>query len=402
MGRQSRIKLNLGLHVPPIVVKLPRLELPQLTIGANLIKRPDAKPLTIQLPPLPQLSFGDSGGGGGGYGGAATYTQGGGGYEGDQFSSGTQNHQKAVRMEKKVETVESNKPEMASDMRAYGSAPVPYSYAAAPQAPIGPPPGTQNFMVAPPMSPMNGPMPPVPFLQPPGAASGPSGYPFVMAAPREIPSNSVNEQSHFLPPAGPMPVHEGMPMNQGVPHPMPVNFGLRANSLPTQPQMQPAMGFPLPHGPSQGGLPSAQAAQAHLIEQMSLTPGLPYPQHTEAPFHHTAGVERPMLPKQYASQVVGKAKPKPEMLSAYNMPPQTNYRLVPLPAEPNANLVPSEEAGREMHGMYPIGMPLQEQASYGQPVEEDFAKAYNAAPRVAFRRMHPQARLVADSPRQAN
>ncbi|KPM07374.1 hypothetical protein QR98_0058660 [Sarcoptes scabiei] len=36
--------------------------MPQLIIGANLIKNPKAKPLTINLPPPPSISFGDSGG----------------------------------------------------------------------------------------------------------------------------------------------------------------------------------------------------------------------------------------------------------------------------------------------------------------------------------------------------
>lgn len=58
-NKQSRIKLNLGLHVPPIIVKLPRFEMPQLVIGANLIKNPKAKPLVLNMPPPPSISFGE-------------------------------------------------------------------------------------------------------------------------------------------------------------------------------------------------------------------------------------------------------------------------------------------------------------------------------------------------------
>lgn len=67
-GMRQHIKLNLGIHVPPIVLKMPRIQMPKMTIKANFIKQPYAKPLELALPPPPSITFGDSGGYGKGYG----------------------------------------------------------------------------------------------------------------------------------------------------------------------------------------------------------------------------------------------------------------------------------------------------------------------------------------------
>ncbi|KPM10107.1 hypothetical protein QR98_0086570, partial [Sarcoptes scabiei] len=70
-----QVKLNLGLHVPPIIFKMPRMTMPQMTIRANFIRQPYAKPLEINMPPAPQIQFGDDYGSGasnhGNYGGSA-------------------------------------------------------------------------------------------------------------------------------------------------------------------------------------------------------------------------------------------------------------------------------------------------------------------------------------------
>ncbi|OTF82837.1 hypothetical protein BLA29_012798, partial [Euroglyphus maynei] len=55
------------------------MEMPQLVIGANLIKNPKAKPLVLNMPPPPSISFGDSkydGHGHSGYGGGYQYAAG--------------------------------------------------------------------------------------------------------------------------------------------------------------------------------------------------------------------------------------------------------------------------------------------------------------------------------------
>ncbi len=89
--KQRHIKLNFGIHVPPIVLKMPRMQMPQVTIKANFLKKPYAKPLEVELPPPPQISFGEPehdnyGGGGGGYGGGGGH--GGGGYGGHEYGGG--------------------------------------------------------------------------------------------------------------------------------------------------------------------------------------------------------------------------------------------------------------------------------------------------------------------------
>ncbi|KAH9407272.1 hypothetical protein TYRP_012822 [Tyrophagus putrescentiae] len=93
---RKHIKLNFGIHVPPIVLKMPRMEVPQVSIKANFLRQPNAKPLELDLPPPPQISFGDNGdngyggGGGGGYGGGGGggYGGGGGGYSQPQMQYG--------------------------------------------------------------------------------------------------------------------------------------------------------------------------------------------------------------------------------------------------------------------------------------------------------------------------
>ena len=64
---------------------MPRIELPQLSIGAHVVRKPNAKPITVQMPPLPSISFGDgSGGGDGGGGGGGGSGGDGSGYDGDK------------------------------------------------------------------------------------------------------------------------------------------------------------------------------------------------------------------------------------------------------------------------------------------------------------------------------
>jgi hypothetical protein len=106
--RQKHIKLNFGIHVPPIVLKMPRMQMPQVTIKANFLKKPYAKPLEVELPPPPQISFGEPehdkyGGGGGGYGGGGyggpSHEYGGGG---DSYGAKSEvNLHKAVKIEQK-------------------------------------------------------------------------------------------------------------------------------------------------------------------------------------------------------------------------------------------------------------------------------------------------------------
>lgn len=63
-GDAGRIRLNLGLNVPPITVKMPGMDLPQVSIGASLVDKPNGA----------QQYGGDSGYGGGYQGGADQYS----------------------------------------------------------------------------------------------------------------------------------------------------------------------------------------------------------------------------------------------------------------------------------------------------------------------------------------
>ncbi|XP_054164773.1 heterogeneous nuclear ribonucleoprotein U-like protein 1 [Oppia nitens] len=103
--KQRHIKLNFGIHVPPIVLKMPRMNMPQVTIKANFLKKPYAKPLEVNLPPPPQISFGEpesysSYGGGGGGGSSGGYGGSGGSYGNDQYGSKPEvNFHKTIKVE---------------------------------------------------------------------------------------------------------------------------------------------------------------------------------------------------------------------------------------------------------------------------------------------------------------
>lgn len=114
---RKHIKLNLGIHVPNVVVKFPRIQMPRVTIKANFIKKPNAKPLELSLPPPPSISFGDDGsngggmngggGGGGDYGNGGYQQQYGGGYSGGGYGGGGHS-QTALNLQKSIKIESEN------------------------------------------------------------------------------------------------------------------------------------------------------------------------------------------------------------------------------------------------------------------------------------------------------
>lgn len=292
-------------------------------------------------------------------------------------------------------------------MRAYGSAPVPYSYSSAAQGPAT----AQSPAVAQPAAPiayLPG-APSGPFVQQPVAASyaqPPSSYPYAMppsvamAASKEAalgPANELQPQQ-YLPPQASIPTPQGFPMpmlaafGQGMPPTWPP--ALMQASPVQAPQGPPLPPPPPPPAPMASQVPQAPAPMA--VEQQPSGPAQPDSTRLQANmFGGYPDAERHRA--QYAAGLAPKTRPTmamaPQMYNGMPLPPHPAYQMVPMPMPVEANSKAGQEPSRppaEMMYMLPSPVTFNEH-TYGAPAEEDLSRAYNAAPRVPLRPYHPQA-----------
>lgn len=410
-SRPSSLKVNLGLNIPPIIFKMRPMTLPGLTLSTNLINKPYAKPMTIQMPQLPQISFGqqqqqyENGGGEGGDYSQQQYSQGNAG-GGDAYSSGS--NQKAVRIETPTQNYQpqqkrsprlqqhhqpqaspQSSPQSNADHGAYGTNNVP-SYRYLPpqeltqQAPGGqaayPSSGAQS-----PPHPMLLPPPNMPYLPPFPGYPSPYGPPMPFPFP---PPGAANVPPMMAPPMSPAAYHQPPPL----PPPM-----INAPSVEQQQQQQPR---PQQHNqppPSQNYQPQPQ--QHYQVEQKMPLPipmVLPVSQHESKAYQPQQGREE-MLMYQYEAPVQHQHQ-LPEhsgrlqietghtQNSHHHHQNHQQQQLSYSPAmqvayQPLMVQMPANAAGPA-----PVapGKYAQYQLVDG-PSSEDIGQAYNAAPRVPVR-----------------
>ncbi|KAH9529875.1 uncharacterized protein LOC124491529 [Dermatophagoides farinae] len=320
-NRQSRIKLNLGLHVPPIIVKLPRMEMPQLVIGANLIKNPKAKPLVLNMPPPPSISFGDSKYDGGAYGHAG-------------YSGGYQYAASGSAQTENVKTSPSNNNEYGMDLKAYSSD--QYQNMMHPSA------GASVSVPPPPPPPV-----PVPMVSQYSHAPHYSHqhHHAMMPPPPPPPSPSMHFQ-HEHPDLEPKPMPPMMP-----PHMLPP---------PPPPMASPIQSYPIQQPPYYGTI--EHLMPHYPVERMSLS-------------SLKAEAEPGMMMAMSTNQQHHRILPPPP--SAYKSPFQLlkssgddfKFRL-----KPNAEIFDSAQ-------MYSA---INDDQQDSDTINEDYSKDYNAAPKISM------------------
>ncbi|XP_027195896.2 uncharacterized protein LOC113790427 [Dermatophagoides pteronyssinus] len=346
-NRQSRIKLNLGLHVPPIIVKLPRMEMPQLVIGANLIKNPKAKPLVLNMPPPPSISFGDSKYDGGGYSAPPSY---GGGY---QYAGSTQTTDS-------IKTSASSANEYGLDLKAYSSD--QYQNMMHPSASVAQPPPLSP-LPPPPSSPLEM-MQQYPSHQPQYSSHQPHyAHPHhhhygMMPPPPPPPSSHYLHHQHEQQ----SDHHEPKPM----PPPM-------MPPPPLPPMGNPMHSYPGQQPPYYGT--TLESMPHYPVERMGLIPPPPPPPHhsfSMKPFNE------PGMMAMSTNRAQQHLLPPPSgFKSPFQLLKNSGNEEFKLRLKPNAEIFDSEQLYSSINGD-------DEQQDNDDSINEDYSKDYNAAPKISM------------------